>query len=213
MHGATGIHCTGGNGTNRRQHILDAVVELGMQCALVVLCSSSVSDIDVDAHYPLWAPVAAVRDETARLDPSNLAAGADETAFEPVFAPALAERAAAGCIGLITVIWVDPGQPLATCYFGCPLRQAIDGDITLRNLHLLRVDTVGEAADESGLTRQLQLHRALDQSQLSPLPLADCSSWTFDVQWAPRRVKLTPCCLLQPHLIAVRTHKSEGYGI
>src|SRR5215831_10144316 len=137
MHGATGIHCTGGNGTNRRQHILDAVVELGMQCALVVLCSSSVSDIDVDAHYPLWAPVAAVRDETARLDPSNLAA--------------------AGCIGLITVIWVDPGQPLATCYFGCTLRQAIDGDITLRNLHLLRVDTVGEAADESGLTRQLQL--------------------------------------------------------
>ena len=140
------------------------MVELSVQCALVFLCSFALSDIDVDAHHPLWSPVAAVRNESARLDPSDLTAWTNEAVFEAIFGAALAERLAAGCVNLINIIWVYLRQPLATCYFSCSFRKAIDRSIALRNLQFFRVDTVCEAADESGLARQLKLHRPLAQS-------------------------------------------------
>src|SRR5262249_29259940 len=119
----------------------------------------------------------------------------------------------AGCVGRLNIIWVYPGQPLATRYFGCPFRKAVDGSIPFRNLHFFRIHAVREAADESRLARELQLHCPFAQSQLSPLPLTDVASETFDSQEAPSGVELTLCRLLQPHVITVGPDKAESYGI
>jgi hypothetical protein len=102
-----------------------------------------------------------VRNETALLDPSNLTARAKNSVLDTIFVPALAEGAAPDCLNFPAVIGVHAGLPLATHYLGCPLGETVNSCITLGDLHLLRANVEGEATDESGLARQLQLHRAL----------------------------------------------------
>ena len=45
-------------------------VELGVQRALMLLCSFAPCDVDVDAHYPLRTPIFTLRNSSASLDPS-----------------------------------------------------------------------------------------------------------------------------------------------
>jgi hypothetical protein len=66
------------------------MVELSDQCALAFLSALALGDIDVDADYSLWMTIAAVRNEAARLDPSNLAS-AHDTVLRTVLTPSLAE--------------------------------------------------------------------------------------------------------------------------
>src|SRR5262249_22989837 len=112
-------------------------------------------------NHPIGATIPRVGNESARLDPSNLAVAADDPVFEAIFRSALMESPPPDCFDLISIIWVHSGLPLATFYFSCPLRNSMNGRITLRNWYLLRATVVPEAADESGLGRQLQLHGAL----------------------------------------------------
>jgi len=155
------VHCAGGNGVNGREYILDAMIELSEQCALVLMSPFALSDVNVNAHHPLWSTVTAVRNETALLDPSNLTAPAENSVLDTIFVPPLAEGAPSGCLDLPTVIGVHAGLPLAARYLGRPLREPVNGRIALRDLHLLGANVEGEATDKSGLARQLQLHRAL----------------------------------------------------
>ena len=45
-------------------------VELGVQRALMLLCSFALCDVDVDAYYPLRTPIFTLRNSAASLDPS-----------------------------------------------------------------------------------------------------------------------------------------------
>jgi hypothetical protein len=155
------VHCARSNGAYGREHILDAVIELSKQCALVLMSPFALGDVNANAHHSLWSTVTPVRNETAFLDPSNLAAAAVYSVLDTVFVPPLAEGAPLGCLDLSTVIGVYTGVPLAARYLCRPLREPVNGCIALRDLHLLGVNVEGETTDKSGLARQLQLHRAL----------------------------------------------------
>ena len=203
----------GGNSADGCKYILDAMVELSTQGLLMFLCSFTLRDIDVDAHYPIWVSIAAIRNESARFDPSNLATRSDNSILIAVFALLAAESARLSCLAFILIIGMYAGLPLATRYFSRAFLKTVNGCITRRDLHCLRADVVCEAADESGFSRQLSLHGALCQGQLSRLPLADVASQAFDAHKPPTRVKLALRCLLQPHLLSVRSDKAESHGI
>ena len=70
---ATSVLCLGDDSAHRREHVLDAVVELGNQYALLILRSFALGDINVDAHHPLRAAIATVQNKAARVDPPNVA--------------------------------------------------------------------------------------------------------------------------------------------
>ena len=55
------------DGANGREHILDAMVELGHQHALAFVCPLAISDVDVDANKPLGTPIAVVSNEGREL--------------------------------------------------------------------------------------------------------------------------------------------------
>ena len=67
-----GFLCLGDNSADGREHILDAMVKLGHQDTLALLCPLTFGDIDVDAYHPLWMPILTVRNNTARFDPSDV---------------------------------------------------------------------------------------------------------------------------------------------
>ena len=53
--------------------VLDAMVELGQQSALLFLHPFALGYVDADADDAVWLSFAIVGNETARLDPSHLA--------------------------------------------------------------------------------------------------------------------------------------------
>jgi hypothetical protein len=55
------------------------MVELGEQRALLFLCSFALTDVDADADYPQRTTFSSVGNETARLDPSELAVRTNDT--------------------------------------------------------------------------------------------------------------------------------------
>ena len=83
------------DGADGGKDVLDPMVELGHQHLLVLLRPLALGDIDVDAHHPFREAVAAVRNETARLDPPHLASGSDNAILDVVFA--VAARGKRGC--------------------------------------------------------------------------------------------------------------------
>ena len=62
-----------GDRTDRREYVLNAMVELGEQRALLFLCSFALTDVDADADYPQRTTFSSVGNETACLNPSDLA--------------------------------------------------------------------------------------------------------------------------------------------
>src|SRR5262249_14426814 len=68
-----------------RKYILDAMIELGIQYALLFLCTLARSGINVDAYCAPGVAVAVVRNENARLDPANLAPRSNNAIFPTIF--------------------------------------------------------------------------------------------------------------------------------
>ena len=74
-----------------REDVLDAMVELGDQHALLILCQLTLGDINVDTNHPVRAPISGVGNETSRLDPANLAARSNDAILYVISAPPFAE--------------------------------------------------------------------------------------------------------------------------
>jgi hypothetical protein len=55
-----------------------------------------IGDVNADADDAIWAFLAVVGNETARLHPPHLAACTNDPILYAIFAPALTERVAAG---------------------------------------------------------------------------------------------------------------------
>src|SRR5215472_10628061 len=68
----TGLPRLSDNSANRREHVLNTVVEFGIQRALMLLCAFALCDVNVDAYHSLRTPIFTVRNRTASLDPSDL---------------------------------------------------------------------------------------------------------------------------------------------
>src|SRR5262245_36141925 len=103
------------------------MVEFGHQPVLLFLGPLSLGYVNIDAHDPLWAPIAIVRHEAARLDPSNFAARTNNAVLNSIFAPALPESIAADCLEPIEILRMCSGFPFAAGS-GSP-RQSVERSI------------------------------------------------------------------------------------
>src|SRR5262245_47484308 len=103
------------------------MVEFRNQHALVFFGSPARRDIDGNAHHPLRAAVAAVRNETAPLDPPYLAGGAGNAILDAVFPPLLTENAAPQLVHAPQILGVHSGPPFAARGAAAPLGQAMNG--------------------------------------------------------------------------------------
>jgi hypothetical protein len=72
------VHRLRGDCLDGGKHVLYAMVELGDQPALLVLCPFSLRDINVDADQARWMPIAVVGNEATRFDPPRVAISADK---------------------------------------------------------------------------------------------------------------------------------------
>src|SRR5262245_40473520 len=91
LHRAAAVHGVDSDGLNGREHVLDAMVELGNQLALLLFHLLALSYVDADANNAMRASLTVIGNETACLNPSHLATGTIDTVLDLVFAPASTE--------------------------------------------------------------------------------------------------------------------------
>ena len=94
------------------------------------------------------------------LDPSNFAAGSDNAILDAVLASPLEESLSSGGIDPMNVFGVRPEPPFAARSLRRALGQAVQSGIALVNLHVVRIDVIGMAADEGRLCGQRKLRVA-----------------------------------------------------
>src|SRR5262249_40000209 len=105
------------------------MVELGDQHPLVLLRALARGDIDVYAHPPVRAAVAAVGDEAARLDPPDLSGGADDAIFGAVLPAMLAKGTAPQLLYTRKVLGMHAVLPHAERRQAGPLGQPVNGRV------------------------------------------------------------------------------------
>src|SRR6476660_1528701 len=162
-HGVACLQCLTGDGANRREHVLNAMVELGQQSALLFLDLFALGYVNADADDSVRASFAAKGKETARLDPSRLATTTNDTILYVIFASAVTECLATGLFYPSYVVGVHTSQAIAACYLGSAFSKAVNGRITGRNLHDLRVGVIRVGTNEASLCCQGKLYVALGQ--------------------------------------------------
>src|SRR5215470_6161533 len=123
------------DGPDRCQHVLDTVVELGTEPALVLLRSFALRDVDVHANQPAWPFIVAVANQTTRVDPANLAAASNDTIFDVEFPPPLLKGLLLKEVHSLNVVWVQTSKPLAPRYFARSLGKTVDSGVTLIDPH------------------------------------------------------------------------------
>ena len=128
---------------------------------------------------------AAIGNETARLDPSQLATRTNDAILYIVFAPALTKRLAAELFYPSYVVAVHASQAFAACYLGSAFRKAVDGRIAVRNLHDLRVGVIRVATNEANLCCQGKLYVALGQCQFRLLAFSNIDRHVHDTIIVP----------------------------
>src|SRR5262249_55687617 len=144
----------GDNGADGCKHILYAMVEFRDKNALLFLDPFSLGYIYADTDDSMRMSITVVSNETARLDPTHLAAGTSDTILYAIFAPARPKRLAADLFHPPYVVEVHTCQAFTTSYLGNPLRKTVERRIAFRDLHDLRVDVIGVTANESRLACQ-----------------------------------------------------------
>src|SRR5262245_61364327 len=142
----------GNNSTDRRECVLDAMVELGQQSALLLLHPFSLGYVNADADDPVRMSTTVVSSETAGLDPTHLVASTNDTILYAIFAPTGLKRFAADLFHPPYVVGVHAREAFPASYLGSTLRKAMEGRITFRNLHDLRVAVVRVTANEGRLS-------------------------------------------------------------
>src|SRR5262245_8636046 len=164
------------DGPDRCQHVLDTVVELGAEPALVLLRSFALRDVDVHANQPAWPFIVTVANQATRVDPANLATASNDTIFDVEFPPPLLKSLLLIEVQLLNVVRVQTGEPLPPRNFSGSLGKAVDSGVTLIDAHSCRLDVIGVVANEGGLTSQRPLHVALLKRLLCPLALRNVPS-------------------------------------
>src|SRR5262245_8750798 len=164
------------DGTDRCQHVLDTVVELGAKRALVLLRSFALRDVDVHANQPAWPFIVTVANQTTRIDPANLGAASNDTVFYVELPPPLLKSLLLQEVHSLNVVWVQTREPLTARYFSRSLGKAVDGGVALIDPHSCRLDVIGVVANERGLTGQRPLHVAPLERLLGPLALRNVPS-------------------------------------
>ena len=81
----------------------------------------------------------------------------------------------------------------------------MDGGITFRDLHHIRVDIMRVGADEAGLSRQRELHVALGQCSLGFLALGDVAGDPKQSQWPAVAHRAQPCLQPRPNVLALHS--------
>src|SRR5262245_23859853 len=203
------IQCLGDNSADSSKHVLDAMVELRNQYALLFLHPFSLSYVNADADDSVRTSAAVVSDETTRLDPTHLATCTNDTILYAIFAPARLKRHAAGLFHLLYVVVVHANQAFAAAYLDSAFRKAVEGRIAFRNLHDLRVGVICVAANESRLSCERQLDGAFAQGQLGFSALSDISRQALDTQQPARITELGSRRFFQPDLASIPTAKAE----
>ena len=153
----------GDDSADGREGVLDTMVQFGQQSALLFLHAFALGYVNADADHSVGLTCTAEGDETARLDPSQLATRTNDTILDIVFAPALTKRLAAGPFHPSYVVGVHARQAYAAGYLGRPFRKAVDGRIAFRNLHDLRVGIIRVGTNQASLCCQSKLYFALGQ--------------------------------------------------
>src|SRR5262245_30733020 len=156
-----------------RECVLCAMVELGQQSALLFFYPFALGYVDADADDAAWVSLGAKGKEAARLDPSQFAIWADDTILYIIFAPVVTKRLAAELFHPSDVVGVHTSQAFAACYLGHAFRKAVDGRITARNLHDLRVGVIRVGTNEARLCCQGKLYVALSQGEFRQLATGD----------------------------------------
>src|SRR5262245_3212774 len=118
-------------------------------------------DVDVDAYHPVGATIGVVRDEAARLDPANLAVGADNAVLDAKLVTLLDEGAVSHAFHARPGLRVHARFPLVARRMARPVGQTMNGNVALGDLYLAGLRVVREAADQSRLPCQGQLHVAV----------------------------------------------------
>src|SRR5262249_9070422 len=85
-HRAARTQRVGNDGTNGRERVLDAMVKLSEQDALLPLHPLTLGYIDVDTISPLGLSIAVVRNQLACLDPPD-GSIPNNSVFRGIFAP------------------------------------------------------------------------------------------------------------------------------
>ena len=185
LHRAAGLHRVGGDCADGRERVLDAMVQLGQQSALLFLDPFALGYVNADADDSVRLSSVAKGNETARLDPSQLATRTNDTILDIVFAPALTKRLAAGLFYPSYVVGVHASQAFAACYLGSAFRKAVDGRIAVRNLHDLRVGVIRVTTNEASLCCQGKLYVALGQRLFRPFALSNVDLGSDASYWLP----------------------------
>ena len=175
----------GDDSADGRECVLDAMVELGQQSALLFLHPFALGYVNADADDSVRVSFAAIGNETARLDPSQLATRTNDAILYIIFAPALTERLAAELFYPSYVVAVHASQAFAACYLGSAFRKAVDGRIAGRNLHDLRVGVIRVATNEASLCCQGKLYVALGQCLLCLFALSNVDLGSDPSYWLP----------------------------
>src|SRR5262245_14419779 len=161
----------GNNSADGRERVLDAMVELGQQSALLFLHPLALGDVNADADDSVWVASAAKGKETARLDPSQLACRTRDTILDVIFAPAGSECLTAALFYPSYVVGVHAGQAFTARDLGGAFRKAMDGRIAGRNLHDLRVGVISVGTNKPSLCCQGKLYVAFGQCQFCKFAL------------------------------------------
>src|SRR5262245_55808354 len=146
--------------------------ELGIALGEPKLGLLAISDISADANDPLRMSVTVICNEAAYLDPSNLAAGTDDTKLCAIFVPLLAEGFAPRKRDSLHVLGMYAGQPFTARDLGGPLWKAMNRRIVLGNMQDFVVGIVSEGANTSSPAGQGKQYVAFNQGLLGTLALS-----------------------------------------
>src|SRR3974377_2218809 len=70
------------DGADRREHILNTVVEFGIQCIAMILGLLALGDVYADANHALRVPVSIIRNATTPFGPTHLTVWENDTILD-----------------------------------------------------------------------------------------------------------------------------------
>src|SRR5262245_405281 len=136
----------------------------------------ALGDVDIDAYHPLRTSVVAIQNEAPSLNPADLTSTADDPVLKAVLTPLFTKSLGADLLDPFNILRVDSGVPFAARGDLGPLRQPVDGHVTLGDLHGIGVNIVRVATHEGCLAGEGQLQIALDQGMLCAFEVRDVTT-------------------------------------
>src|SRR6185436_17425366 len=173
IHGATALTGALSNYGNVRENILDPVVKLGDQQALLLLGPLALGYVDIDADYAFRTLVAIVDDEGAGLDPTNLIARPYNPILHVVLALPFSNGLVQDRIVLGEIVGLHARSPIVAPYCAGPFREAVHGGAPWRNLYPRGGNVECVVAHEGCLFNECEVCIAFGDGRLLPPPFRE----------------------------------------